>query len=37
MEHMAHLACHGDVRKGTLGTFAKLNAEDVANIYRLMQ
>lgn len=37
IEHMAHLACHGDVRKGTLGTFAKLNAEDVANIYRLMQ
>ncbi len=34
--HMAHLACHGDVRKGTLGTFAKLDAEDVANIYRLM-
>lgn len=33
---MAHLACHGDVRKGTLGTFVKLDAQDVANIYRLM-
>ncbi|MNC20852.1 NADH-dependent butanol dehydrogenase A [compost metagenome] len=36
IEHMAQLACHGDVRKGTLGTFAKLDARDVANIYRLM-
>lgn len=36
IEKMAHLACHGDVRQGTLGSFVQLNAEDVANIYRLM-
>lgn len=36
IEKMAYLACHGDVRKGTLGTFVKLDAQDVANIYRLM-
>ncbi|MDR2900121.1 MAG: iron-containing alcohol dehydrogenase [Treponema sp.] len=33
---LAHTACHGDVRTGTVGGFVKLNEEDVANIYRLM-
>jgi alcohol dehydrogenase YqhD (iron-dependent ADH family) len=36
IEKMAYTACHGDVRQGTIGGFAKLNKEDVANIYRLM-
>lgn len=36
IEHMAHQACYGDGRKGTLGVFAKLDAADVARIYRLM-
>lgn len=36
IEKLAHAACWGDVRKGTLGGFVKLNEEDVANIYRLM-
>lgn len=33
---MAHTACYGDGRIGTLGNFVKLHEEDVANIYRLM-
>lgn len=33
---MAHTACYGDGRTGTLGNFVKLHEEDVANIYRLM-
>ena len=33
---MAHSACHGDVRTGTLGGFVSLNRQDVENIYRLM-
>ena len=33
---LAHNACYGDVRTGTLGGFVSLNEEDVANIYRLM-
>jgi len=33
---MAHSACHGDVRTGTIGGFVALNETDVANIYRLM-
>jgi alcohol dehydrogenase YqhD (iron-dependent ADH family) len=36
IEKMAHNACYGDGREGTLGGFAKLNEKDVANIYRLM-
>ncbi len=36
IEKMAHNACHGDVRQGTIGGFVKLNKQDVANIYRLM-
>ncbi|MDO4741550.1 MAG: iron-containing alcohol dehydrogenase [Eubacteriales bacterium] len=33
---MAHSACYGDVRTGTIGGFVPLGEEDVANIYRLM-
>lgn len=36
IEKMAHTACYGDGRQGTIGGFAKLNENDVANIYRLM-
>lgn len=36
IEKMAHTACHGDVREGSIGGFAKLDEKDVANIYRLM-
>lgn len=36
IEKMAHSACYGDGRQGTLGGFAKLNENDVVNIYRLM-
>jgi alcohol dehydrogenase YqhD (iron-dependent ADH family) len=36
IEKMAHTACHGDGRQGTIGGFVKLNETDVANIYRLM-
>ena len=36
IERLAHAACYGDVRKGTLGGFVTLKEEDVANIYRLM-
>jgi alcohol dehydrogenase len=36
IEKMAHSACYGDGRQGTLGGFAKLNEKDVVNIYRLM-
>jgi alcohol dehydrogenase YqhD (iron-dependent ADH family) len=36
IEKMAHTACYGDVRNGTIGGFVSLNEEDVANIYRLM-
>ena len=34
--HMAHLCCWGNGGTGEIGGFAKLNEEDVANIYRLM-
>lgn len=33
---MAHTACFGNGRTGTIGGFAALSEEDVANIYRLM-
>ena len=36
ISQMAHTACYGDGRTGTLGNFVKLHEEDVANIYRLM-
>lgn len=34
--YMAHTACYGDGRTGTIGGFATLSEEDVVNIYRLM-
>jgi len=36
IEKMAHNACYGDGRKGTVGGFAKLTERDVIEIYRLM-
>ena len=33
---MAHIACYGDGRQGTIGTFVSLQEEDVVNIYRGM-
>ncbi len=36
IKNMAYIACHGDVREGTIGGFVKLDENDVANIYRLM-
>lgn len=36
IEKMAHSACYGDGRQGTVGNFVKLSEKDVANIYRLM-
>lgn len=36
IEKMAHSACFGDVREGTLGGFVELHQEDVEKIYRLM-
>lgn len=36
IEKMAHTACYGDGRGGTVGGFVKLTEADVANIYRLM-
>ena len=36
IEKMAHSACHGDARTGSLGGFVSLNQKDVENIYRLM-
>ncbi len=36
IERMAHMACFGDGRGGTIGGFVKLDETDVANIYRLM-
>lgn len=36
IEKMAHTACYGDGRKGTIGGFVKLDENDVANIYHLM-
>ena len=36
IEKMAHTACYGDVRNGTIGGFVPLNENDVVNIYRLM-
>ncbi len=36
IEKMAHIACCGDGRGGTIGGFVTLTETDVANIYRLM-
>ena len=36
IEKMAHLACYGDVRQGTIGGFVELGEKDVISIYRLM-
>jgi len=36
IERMAHCACHGDARQGSIGGFVSLNQQDVENIYRLM-
>lgn len=36
IEKLAHTACYGDVRTGTLSGFVELHQEDVENIYRLM-
>ena len=36
IEKMAHTACHGDARQGSIGGFVSLNQQDVENIYRLM-
>lgn len=36
IERLAHTACYGDGRKGTIGGFVSLNQKDVENIYRLM-
>ncbi|MBD5521720.1 MAG: iron-containing alcohol dehydrogenase [Lachnospiraceae bacterium] len=36
IEKLAHTACYGDVRNGTLGGFVELHQDDVENIYRLM-
>ena len=33
---MAHIACYGDGRRGTIGGFVSLTQEDVENIYGLM-
>ena len=32
IEKMAHTACYGDARTGSLGGFVELHEEDVANI-----
>ena len=34
--YMAHTACYGNGKEGTVGNFVVLKEEDVANIYRLM-
>lgn len=36
IDHMAHTACYGDTRQGSIGGFVSLKEEDVKNIYRLM-
>lgn len=36
IEKMAHTACYGDGRTGTLGAFVNLNEKDVIEIYKLM-
>lgn len=36
IERLAHTACYGDNRTGTIGGFKSLDQRDVENIYRLM-
>ena len=36
IKKMAHTACYGNGRKGTVGKFVRLGEEDVEKIYRLM-
>lgn len=36
IENMAHIACYGDVAKGSVGGFAVLKEEDVIAIYKSM-
>lgn len=36
IEKMAEIACHGDVRQGTIGGFVPLKKEDVIAIYKSM-
>lgn len=36
IEKLAHTACYGNGRTGTIGGFVELHEEDVKNIYRLM-
>ena len=36
IEKLAHTACYGDTRTGTLGGFVSLEQSDVEKIYRLM-
>lgn len=36
IETMAEIACHGEVRKGTVGGFVPLTKEDVIEIYKKM-
>lgn len=36
IEYLAHTACYGDGRNGTMGGFVNLSQQDVENIYRLM-
>lgn len=36
IRQMAHCACNGDARQGTLGEFVKLTEKDVAEIFRMM-
>lgn len=36
IEQMAHCACFGDTRPGTIGGFVKLEQKDVEAIFRLM-
>ena len=36
IESMAHTACYGDGRDGTIGSFVPLGKNDVITIYRMM-
>lgn len=37
IEKMAHVACYGDGRRGTIGGFVSLREQDVVSIYHLMK
>jgi alcohol dehydrogenase YqhD (iron-dependent ADH family) len=36
IEKLAHMACYGDIKTGTIGGFVSLDEKDVAKIYQLM-